>query len=164
MNAQTMFAVLAALTTGTAIALQATLNGRLGAAIGPVHAGFLINSVGGGMAILAVVTWLVIRSIGGASLGTSSVMRAALPLPTILALAAGAGLLGILVVVGVSFAVKTVGVTAGLAAVILAQLAIGLLLDRIGAVGDVATAIDVRRVLGILAMAVGVWLLLPRSG
>jgi len=159
-----MFAILAALATGTAIALQATLNGRLGAAIGPLQAGLLINAVGGGMAILAVVSWLVVRSIGGASLGSSSVMRASLPMPTILALAAGAGLLGILVVVGVSFAVKTVGVTAGLAAVILAQLAIGLLLDRMGAVGDVATAIDVRRLLGILGMAGGVWLLLPRNG
>jgi len=153
-----------ALGTGIAIAFQATLNGRAGAVVGPIRAGLLINVIGGSMSVLAVLSWLVAARIGViSSTSVSFLGRASVSTGQLYGWMAAAGLLGIVVVAGVAFAVGSVGVTAGLAAVILAQLVVGLLLDRAGAATGLSVAIDARRVLGVVAMVLGVWLLLPRG-
>ena len=116
------------------------------------------------MSVLAVLSWLVAARIGViASTSVSFLGRASVSTGQLYGWMAAAGLLGIVVVAGVAFAVGSVGVTAGLAAVILAQLVVGLLLDRAGAATGLSVAIDARRVLGVVAMVLGVWLLLPRG-
>jgi uncharacterized membrane protein YdcZ (DUF606 family) len=164
MSAQTILAIFAALGTGTAIALQAMLNGRIGVSIGPVRAGLLINAIGGAMAILVVLGWLMLGQIGAAEADMMGLKNSSVQASRLVYLAVAAGLLGILVVTGVSFSVRTVGVTAGLAAVIVSQLVVGLLLDRMGVAGELAMVINARRVVGVVAMAIGVWLLIPRGG
>lgn len=88
--------------------------------------------------------------------------RSATPLQ-IISWVALAGLLGILIIVGITFSVQGVGVTAGLSAVILSQLLVGLVIDRVGGAGGIAVAIDFRRIAGVAAMALGVWLLVPQA-
>jgi len=163
MTTRSLLAILAALATGVAIALQAALNGRAGGAIGPVFAGLLINAIGGSMAIATVLIWLLAGRVGLVSSEGIGLSGSSVPTGQLFGWVALAGFLGILVVVGVSFSVGTVGVTAGLAAVILAQLVVALFLDRAGVAGF-SVALDARRIAGVLAMAVGVWLLLPRGG
>jgi uncharacterized membrane protein YdcZ (DUF606 family) len=149
-------ALAAAIGTGVAIALQATANGRAGAIIGPVRTGLMVNAIGGTIAAAILVMVLLVSRWG---LSSGETVQRAVLIPVTLA-----GILGILIIVGISFSVTRVGVTAGLAAVIMSQLIAGVVIDRIGAGASAAIAIDARRVLGVIAMAAGVWLLIPRQG
>ena len=159
-----ILAVAAALATGTAIALQTTMNGRAGAVIGPIPTGILVNAVGGSMALVIVAMSVIAGRIGLVSEGLLSLTGRTASAGSLLGWIAFAGFLGITIIVGISFSVQGVGVTAGLSAVILSQLLVGLLIDRIGGSGGMAVAIDLRRIAGVAAMAIGVWLLVPRTG
>lgn len=152
MNLRIVAAVAAALMTGAAIATQSSISGRVGAMIGPIRTGLLVNATGGMIALLM---------IGFVSLTGSMALRDHEPL-RVVALTAAAGLLGIFIIMGISFSVQGVGVTAGLAAVIMAQLVFGMVADSLGAAGGAAIAPDLRRLAGVLAMGLGVWLLVPR--
>jgi uncharacterized membrane protein YdcZ (DUF606 family) len=151
-NARIVAAVSVAVVTGLAIALQAAFNGRAGGVIGPIRTGLLVNASGG--AIAATVTAIAIL-IGRFGIGASVVLQRSVMLPVI-----GAGILGIIIIIGISYSVANIGVTAGLAAVMISQLVAGMVLDQ-SAIGA-GVAIGPRRILGVLAMAAGVWLLLPR--
>lgn len=164
MSTRVILAVLAALSTGIAIALQTTMNGRAGAVIGPIRTGLLVNATGGAIALGMILLALLGSRVG--LLPTESVRLApegAAP-GRIMGWVAFAGFLGILIIVGISFSVQGVGVTAGLGAIILSQLLAGLLIDSVGGAGGVAMAINARRLSGVAAMALGVWLLVPRTG
>lgn len=156
MSARLITAVIVTLATGTAIALQALLIGRAAGVVGPVRAGLLANAAGGTVAALILTT----LALSGRFLPpTSSGFTSAVGLAVL-----GGGILGIVIVAGIAFSVQSLGVTAGLAGVILSQLVVGLLLDQSGAAGAASIALDPRRLLGIVAMGIGVWLLVPRAG
>lgn len=159
-----LLGVLVALLTGTAIALQSTLNGRAGAVIGAIRTGLAVNVLGGAVSIIVIVALLLLARGGLIQppfAGAQGVVRQTLL--TVLA----AGVLGIVIISGISYAVQGVGVTAGLAAVILAQLVAGLIIDSAGTgIGSGVMGpipLDVRRIAGIVAMGVGVYLLLPKT-
>ena len=154
--------ILAALLTGTAIAMQSSLNGRVGAVIGPIRTGLAVNALGGSLALI-VIAVLVLLARGNVIPGPFSAAREAGKVGATFLMLLAAGFLGIIIISGISFAVQGVGVTAGLAAVILAQLVVGLVIDAVGGGSMDAIAIDLRRVAGIIAMAVGVYLLVPRG-
>jgi uncharacterized membrane protein YdcZ (DUF606 family) len=116
------------------------------------------------MAILVLLAWLFAGRLDATTTDWIGLSSSPVPTGRLLGWMAAAGFIGILVVIGVAFAVGQVGVTAGLAAVILAQLVVGLLLDRAGAATGASLTLDARRIAGLVAMAAGVWLLLPRSG
>lgn len=116
------------------------------------------------MALVVVIVALLAGRTGLIPAGLLSVSGGSVPAQRIFSWVALAGLLGITIIVGVSFAVQGAGVTAGLSAIILAQLLVGLLIDQAGGAGGVAVAIDLRRVAGVVAMGAGVWLLVPRTG
>ena len=153
MNYRIISAVLVAIATGFAIASQSSISGRVGGVIGPIRTGLLINAVGGTIALL------LIAGLSAAGVFTLE----GHPIGRILVLTGIAGALGILIIVGVSFSVQRVGVTAGLASIIIAQLLLGVVADAFGVTGGAPIAIDLRRLLGVAAMALGVWLLLPRA-
>lgn len=161
---RTILAVAAALSTGTAIALQTTMNGRAGAIIGPFKTGLYVNAAGGSLALLIILLTAAAGHLGLFSQGAMSLENGTVSTARLLSWVAIAGLLGILIIVGISFSVQGVGVTAGLSAVILSQLVVGLLIDSVGGAGGLTVAIDLRRIAGVLAMALGVWLLVPRAG
>jgi uncharacterized membrane protein YdcZ (DUF606 family) len=152
-NTRILAATLVAIGTGLAIALQASLNGRAGGVIGPIRTGLLVNTAGGTIA-LVLVTLAALSGRFGVDVPVI-VQRPVLPSLV------GAGILGIVIIIGISYSVASIGVTAGLAAVIVSQLVVGAFLDQ-SALGA-GVSIDLRRIMGILAMGVGVWLLLPRS-
>ncbi|HKK48206.1 MAG TPA: DMT family transporter [Alkalispirochaeta sp.] len=155
MTVRILLAITAALGTGFAIAMQATLNGRAGGIIGPFHTGLLVNIAGGVISVLVIGGVALTGHLG---IGAATLLHGRVLLPV-----TAAGFFGILIIMGVAFSVSNVGVTAGLAAVILSQLLFGLLLDRVGAASSTGIAIDIRRILGVVAMAAGVWLLVPNS-
>jgi uncharacterized membrane protein YdcZ (DUF606 family) len=152
--------VVAALITGTAIAAQSTLNGRTGAIIGPIRTGLAVNALGGAVGAIVILGLLLLARLDiAAHPFAAAKARAGYVFGTLFA----AGLLGILIISGISYAVQGVGVTAGLAAVILAQLVVGLIIDSAGGASVGPIPLDLRRVAGIAAMAIGVWLLVPRT-
>jgi transporter family-2 protein len=73
------------------------------------------------------------------------------------------GGLGILIVIGVSFAMQYTGVTAGTAAVLLGQLLVSTIVDATGLSGQAPIPITWQRVLGLLVMALAIYLILPRD-
>ena len=164
MNTRIILAVIVALTTGTAIAVQSTLSGRVGSFIGPIRTGMLVNMSGGLIALVAMILSWTLSRLGTSAPGSLNLTGNTVSATELLLLILFAGFIGILIIAGVSYSVQRVGVTAGLSAVILAQLLVGLFIDRAGGAGGLAVAIDLRRLAGIAAMAVGVWLLLPQRG
>ncbi len=153
MNLRILSAVLVALATGGAIATQSSISGRVGGMIGPIGTGLLVNALGG---MIALVTIVGLITAGAFPLATHATGR-------IVGLTAIAGALGVLIIIGISYSVQRVGVTAGLASIIVAQLAFGVFADALGATGGAAIAVDLRRLGGIAAMILGVWLLVPRG-
>ncbi len=164
MNIKIILSVCVALLTGAAIALQSTLNGRAGAAIGPIRTGLLVNALGGSMALLVLAGVFLFYGKGfidGVMLrGTETGPQG---MGSTLFIVGAAGFLGILIIVGISFAVQVAGVTAGLSAVILAQLVVGMIIDSAGVGSAGVIAADPRRILGVLVMALGVYLLVPKA-
>lgn len=151
--------------TGAAIAMQSSLNGKAGAVIGPIKTGLLVNAAGGSIALL-LLSGLMLRygsGFFGVPLFNSPGSLEGAKETSVLLIAAGAGFLGILIIIGVSFAVQRVGITAGLSAVILAQLVVGMLIDSSGFGSAGTIAADPRRIFGVLVMALGVYLLVPKG-
>jgi transporter family-2 protein len=141
-----------ALFTGLAIGTQSTITSRLGGIIGDVRTGLLTNLVGGLIAGLLVLIALLRQ--GTASFGMPG---------TVLGFIGLSGLLGIFIITGISFSLQRAGVAAGLATVILGQLALSTLADTLGVGGAEAIPLSFQRVLGLLITALGVFLLLPRN-
>jgi uncharacterized membrane protein YdcZ (DUF606 family) len=67
--------------------------------------------------------------------------------------------LGLFIVTGVTLAFQRTGVAAGIATVFLGQMLIGILVDAFGLAGAEAVPIDLRRLLGLVVMAVAILLL-----
>jgi uncharacterized membrane protein YdcZ (DUF606 family) len=112
---------LTAIVTGAFISMQALLSGRAGQIIGPINTGFWTNFLGGSIA------GLLILSIGAfRGFETVKITATALPLVAI------AGMLGIMIIMGVSFSTARAGVAAGLSAIMFGQLVFGTLADTFG--------------------------------
>jgi transporter family-2 protein len=141
-----------ALLTGMIIGVQATLSNRGGNIIGPIRTGMLTNLGSGIFAILFIVITMIWRTVEWRNL----------PNPTLGMLLFSGGL-GVLIVIGVSFSLRYTGVTAGSAALILGQLLISMVVDAMGWSGQEVVPVTWQRVLGILVMAIGVYLLMPKD-
>ncbi|MAT42298.1 MAG: hypothetical protein CL609_08160 [Anaerolineaceae bacterium] len=141
-----------ALLTGMIIGVQATLSNRGGNIIGPIRTGVLTNLGSGIFAILFIVITLIWRTVEWRNL----------PNPTLWMLLFSGGL-GVLVVIGVSFSLRYTGVTAGSAALILGQLLISMVVDAMGWTGQEVVPITWQRVLGLIVMAAGLFLLMPKN-
>ena len=73
------------------------------------------------------------------------------------------GILGVLIITGISFSLQRAGVAAGLAGVILGQLALSTVIDAIGLGGAEPIPLTTARILGLGIAGVGVYLLLPKA-
>lgn len=147
-----LIGVLAAVVTGMAIGSQSTLGSRIGAMIGPLRTGLLMNMMGGSIAlVLFGITLLLPRLENGTVPQRALVMLAV------------AGALGVLIIMGISFALQRIGVTAGLAAVILGQMAISIVVDTTGWGGVEPIPLTGERLAGLAVMGAAVYLLVPRA-
>ena len=82
---------------------------------------------------------------------------------SILGFIALSGLLGVFIITGISFSLQRTGVAAGLATVILGQLLLSVIIDRLGMGAAGVIPISIERIVGLIVIAVGVFLLLPRT-
>ncbi len=142
-----------ALATGMAIGIQAAFSSRIGGVIGPSRTGLLTNLFSG---VVAGALLILVYSL------TRAEQSWQIPGGTWVMLIIS-GALGILVITGVSFSLQRTGVTAGLAAILMGQLLVGLIVDTTGLGGADPIPFEFRRVLGLGVMALAIYLLLPRS-
>ena len=146
-----LIGIFAAIATGSAIGLQASLGSRIGAVITPFRTGLWMNLAGGLIAGLLIVLFRNQEQLNG------SIPNTVVPLLII------AGGLGLVIIMGVSFSLARTGVAAGLAGLFLGQMLVGLVVDTFGWGSIEVVPLDSRRVLGLLVMALAVFLLLPRE-
>lgn len=151
MSAYLIFGILGALLTGLAIGTQSTLSSRIGTIIGSLRTGVLMNLIGGG---LAGLIFLILMLVNGRAYAKAP------PLAWLLLTIAGA--LGIAIISGVSFSLQRAGVAAGLATIILGQMAVSLIADARGWGGAAPIPVTLPRILGLAFLAIGVLLLLPK--
>ena len=152
MTSLMLLGVLTALMTGVAIGTQSTLSGRIGGLIGYFKTGVLMNAIGGLIAGLIFVVLLLVKGKGFWQLpGTAAVMLVI------------AGAMGIVIITGVAFSMQKAGVAAGLATLILGQMVVSVIIDAKGWGGAAPVPITWPRIIGLLVMAAGVYLLLPKK-
>jgi transporter family-2 protein len=142
-----------ALLSGLAIGLQVTLNGLTGRVIGARNTGLLVNSAGGLIALFLILVLALIRQgIAWSQIARLTWMQIGL-----------AGLLGVGIIMGIAFAMPRVGIAAGLASVLLGQLAFAIVVDTLGWSGGPPIPFTLSRLAGLLLVLIGAWLLLPKS-
>jgi len=142
----------AALATGVAIGVQATLTSRVGGIIGNIRTGLLTNFLGGAIAGVVVLILFWRQGSGVWKIPTTTIVMVAI-----------SGTLGILIITGLSFSLQRAGVAAGLATIILGQLIVSVIVDTRG-IGNVEPIpLTIQRVGGLFVMAAAVYLLMPRS-
>lgn len=152
MKLSIIIGALVALLTGIAIAAQSTMTSRVGGMIGDVRTGILTNTMGGIVAGSLMLIWLLRDG--------PQVWK--IP-PVVIGITALSGILGVFIVTGISFSLQRAGVAAGLASVILGQLALSFVIDALGIGGVEPIPISATRILGIVVSGFGVYLLLPKG-
>lgn len=141
-----------AVLTGVLISTQATFSSRGGSIIGPIRTGIVTNLGSGLFALIFIAITIIWRTLEWRSMPQATV-----------GMLLFSGGLGILIVIGVSFAMQYTGVTAGTAAVLLGQLLVSTIVDATGLSGQAPILITWQRVLGLLVMALAIYLLVPRD-
>ena len=144
-------AVIASL-TGVAIAVQSTISSRVGAQIGDIRTSIFTNLMGGIIAGGLMLVWILRDGPADWKLPK-----------TVIGLTALSGLLGVLIVTGISFSLQRAGVAAGLAGVIFGQLLLSSLIDNYGIGGAEPIPFTLARGAGLLVTGIGVYLLLPKG-
>ena len=146
-------ALFVALISGLAIGVQVTFNSAAGKVTGATLTGLLVNFLGGGAAgLLLVVIYFrqgnaLFSPIRGSTLG----------------MLVAAGLLGIVIIAGIAYALPKIGVAAGLSTIIAGQMVVAVLVDTFGLVGARPIPLDWARIGGLGLLALGTWLILPKG-
>lgn len=140
-----ILSVLAALAAGAAVGFQNPLAALMGQRVGLLQSAFIIHLGGAAVAasLLAVVP-------GGRLAAWHTVPWYAL----------GAGALGVVLVTGISYTIPRIGVAATVGVLLTAQLAIAAWLDHHGWLGASIRAFDAGRLLGLVLLLLGAWLVL----
>lgn len=141
-----------ALLTGIAIAAQSTLTSRAGSLIGDVRTRILTNTLGGIIAGTLMLFWLL----------KAGPQAWKVP-PLVVGITALSGLLGILIITGISYSLQRAGIAAGLAAVIVGQLVLSTIIDTYGIAGTEQIPLTAARVIGLVLLGSGVYFMLPKA-
>jgi uncharacterized membrane protein YdcZ (DUF606 family) len=144
----TLTGIAVALGSGLAIGIQSTLFTLVGRSIGPFRASLVLNVTAG---IVAGIVLLAVLGIKGGE--QWHISRGTLTFAVI------SVTLGIFIVTGVTLALQRIGIATGVATLFLGQMLIGVLVDALGLAGGQAMPIDLRRILGLVVMAIAVVLL-----
>jgi len=139
-----VLASFAAVIGGVAIAVQSFSAGILGERIGVMESVFIIHL--GGL-IPAALILLCLRG------GNLSSWRS---VPWYILFS---GLYGVVIVASYSFAVPRIGLATTVTLAIVAQLILSAILDHYGFLGSVQHALDARRLIGVLVLFAGTWLI-----
>jgi transporter family-2 protein len=130
---------------GGLIALQAPINSQLGRAMGTFQGAFVSFALG-------TVVLLVIAALARGGLGTIGDAGGG---PWWMFLG---GVLGAAYVVTVLVAVRTLGAGGVTAATIAGQLSLSLVIDRLGLLGVERQPLTAAKLLGVVLLALGTWL------
>ncbi len=139
-------AVLLTAFVGSLIALQAPINSHLGRNIGTFQAAFLSFAIG-------TTLLLGIALVAGGGFGEIGEVRNVAWYYLL------GGILGAAYVTSVLVTVRTLGAGGVTAATIAGQLTMSVVLDRAGVLGLPEKAVTVPRVIGVLLLAAGVFLI-----
>ncbi len=153
MQKSILIAVAVTLGSGLAVGVQSSLINVAGKTAGATLTGLLVNFLGGTAA--AVFLTVLYFKNGGASF---SGLQA-----STIGVIAGAGLLGIGVIMGVAYSLPKIGIAAGLSAIIAGQMLVGILVDTFGLAGGEAIPLSWSRVGGLVLLALGTWAILPKE-
>jgi len=130
---------------GAAISFQSLFSGVIGEKLGIIESVFIVHL--GGLVLASALLLL----IGGGSIASwRGVPWYALC----------AGLLGVAIVASISYAVPRLGLATTLTVTIASQLIIGAIIDHFGLLGATQHPLDLSRVIGILILFVGTWLVI----
>ena len=146
----TFVAVLVALLSGLAIAVQSTLTNWADRLVGALNTGLLVNFAGS--AVSLVILAVLLGRAGGFPW---AVVRASAPHWAL------AGAMGVGIIAGIAFALPRVGVAAGLAGIILGQMIAAVLIDSSGWAGQ-RIPLGAPRLVGVALLVAALWLILPR--
>ncbi|MBN1260420.1 MAG: DMT family transporter [Anaerolineae bacterium] len=138
-----VWVVVIGLLGGVAVGLQDPLSSLMSERIGPLESTFIIH-LGG-----AVLSFLPLLAVRGGNLSQwRSVPWYALV----------SGALGILLFATLSYTIPRIGVTSAVTLLIAGQLAASVALDHFGLLGLDLRALDPGRLLGIVIVCLGAWL------
>lgn len=137
--------VVVGLIGGVAVAIQSPLASMIGQRLGVLESIFIIH-IGG--AIVVSIPLLAARG------GRLSEWRT---VPWYALLAGG---LGLLVIGAINYTIPRLGVTTTTILVVAGQIAISLLIDHFGLLGTQQRPVDLARVLGLVIVFAGIWLVI----
>lgn len=138
-----IFVVLVALAAGVSAGFQTPLNALAASRVGLLESAFLPHIIGTFTALLPL---LLLNSKGLRNIG-SVPWYAFLP-----------GMLGVALVMGLSFATPRLGVTGTLVLFVVAQMIVGALIGHFGWLGTPLKPLDISKALGIGLLLAGAWL------
>jgi len=144
MNALFLVIMIAA-SGGAAISFQSLFSGVIGEKLGIIESVFIVH-LGG----LLLAGLLLLVAGGGSIASWRSVPWYAL----------GAGFIGVAIVASISYAVPRLGLATTLTVTVVSQLIIGAIIDHLGLLGATHHPLDLARVIGMLILFVGTWLVI----
>lgn len=144
--------LIVAAATGLVFAVVTSIEGAIARAVGAVNASLLENLAAGLISAIVITIFFLLRKIP-----LNAVQRIA-PWATL------AGVLVIIAVAGISYALPRIGVVAGNMAIVFGQIALAVLIDTIGLGGYERIPLNLTRLMGLLLMSLGTYLVLPRRG
>jgi bacterial/archaeal transporter family-2 protein len=142
-------AVILTALVGGAVAMQAPINSRLGKSVGTFQAAFFSFAIG-------TVALFMIASLASGGLGGLRHVRS-VPWYYLTG-----GLLGVCYVSTVLVTVRTLGAGGVTAATIAGQLTLAVVIDQLGWLGVAQRSITPARIVGIVLLAAGVFLVVRR--
>lgn len=143
--------VVVAVITGSVFGVVTAIEGNIARTVGAINASLLEHSIAGLIAIPAI---LFIIFSGRLEWGTAK---------SVLPMSAVVGVLVLIAVAGVAFAMPRIGVTTGNMLIVLGQMVIVVLIDTYGIAGYSKVPLSLPRIAGLLLMVGGIYLVLPRN-
>lgn len=138
--------LLVAIVGGLAVAVQAQMVGVLDRHVGTFESVFITYFSGGLLAALLFILW---RHDGNPGAWRNAPW-----------FAFGGGAMGLIVVGAISYSVPRLGIVAAFTLLVATQFVFGAIIDHLGLLGSPVRTLDAQRLVGILVLLVGVWLII----
>jgi transporter family-2 protein len=144
--------LIVAAATGMVFAVVTTIEGAIARTVGAVNASLLENLAAGLISAIVITVFFLLRKI------PLNATQKAVPWAIL------AGVLVIIAVAGIGYALPRIGVVAGNMAIVFGQIALAVLIDTVGIGGFERIPLSLARLTGLLLMGMGTYLVLPRQG
>ena len=143
--------VFVATIAGGVFGLVTTFEGAVARSVGAINASLLEHMFAGFIAIPAVIILFLRGNL------TWNITRPILPIAALL------GIFVLTAVAGIAYAIPRVGVTAGNMALLFGQIAVAVLIDTVGLLGYERVPLSLPRIVGLVLMVIGIYLVLLKQ-